>query len=540
VIGGNAISVAAFFDLGLVLLIRQLSWSASGKNFSEYELHLLYFHEYYVIIFTIGISLTESTVICTGCLKGLISAIKVLYIIAWIERPGRGSWLDGYVRTLFGTGALFLRLYKVIVPVFRKRRIVNMEYVKHRDEQVIVVPKAGALSIQRLTFWEAAMLVVGATIGSGVLGLAFATRHAGWPVLVVWLVLSGILSMVSMLYVAETTMRTAEPLPLAGLAARYIGKVGSFILFFSVGATSFCSLIAYTGGCGRIISDVFHISQEVGSLCFAIPAACIVWLGLKATGVAEKVMSAGMVAILLVLVGASFFSARVPLEDIMYTNWQYAIPIFNITVFCYAVQYIVPELSRGLYHAPQQLVPSIAVGFGISFFILALVPLAVYLMIPVADIGEVASLEWGRALGNNIFYLLVNFFAFCAMMTSYWAIAESFFANIVDCLHVRSEHNVMTRAVILAFIAIPPFYLAYSGMVGFVNAIFCAGTFGGIMMSILPVYMLKNARKKGNKEPVFTCGCLFHPAIQWMVVIVFAASGIYALASLVGMVPGSW
>ena len=47
-------------------------------------------------------------------------------------------------------------------------------------------------------------------------------------------------------------------------------------------------------------------------------------------------------------------------------------------------------------------------------------------------------------------------------------------------------------------------------------------------------------RKKGNKEPVFTCGCLFHPAIQWMVVIVFAASGIYALASLVGMVPGSW
>lgn len=114
-----------------------------------------------------------------------------------------------------------------------------MEYVKHRDEQVIVVPKAGALSIQRLTFWEAAMLVVGATIGSGVLGLAFATRHAGWPVLVVWLVLSGILSMVSMLYVAETTMRTAEPLPLAGLAARYIGKVGSFILFFSVGATSF-------------------------------------------------------------------------------------------------------------------------------------------------------------------------------------------------------------------------------------------------------------------------------------------------------------
>lgn len=224
-----------------------------------------------------------------------------------------------------------------------------MEYVKHRDEQVIVVPKAGALSIQRLTFWEAAMLVVGATIGSGVLGLAFATRHAGWPVLVVWLVLSGILSMVSMLYVAETTMRTAEPLPLAGLAARYIGKVGSFILFFSVGATSFCSLIAYTGGCGRIISDVFHISQEVGSLCFAIPAACIVWLGLKATGVAEKVMSAGMVAILLVLVGASFFLPE--------CHWKILCTQIGSMLFLFSILLSFVMLFNTLY--PNYLVASI-------------------------------------------------------------------------------------------------------------------------------------------------------------------------------------
>lgn len=415
-----------------------------------------------------------------------------------------------------------------------------MEYVKHREESLVVAQQSGALSMGHLTFWEAAMLVVGATIGSGVLGLAFATRNAGWPILVVWLILSGVLSFISMLYVAETAMRTAEPLPLSGLAATYMGHVGAYVLFFSVGATSFCSLIAYTGGCGRIISDVFHVSQEVGSLCFAIPAACIVWLGLKATGVAEKVMSAGMVAVLLVLVGASFLWARVPVEDIMYMNWQYAIPIFNITVFCYAVQYIVPELARGLHHAPQHIVPSIAVGFGISFFILALVPLAVYFMIPVGDIGEVASLEWGRALGHNVFYLLVNFFAFCAMMTSYWAIAESFFSNIVDRFHVKGEGSFTTRAIILAFIAIPPFYLAYSGMVGFVDAIFCAGTFGGVMMSILPVYMLKQARKKGNREPFFTCGILFHPLIQWIIVIVFSASGIYAIASLLGLVSHAW
>ena len=106
------------------------------------------------------------------------------------------------------------------------------------------------LVVHKLTFWEAAMMVVGSTIGSAVLGLAYATRKAGWPVLFIWLIVSALLSTASMLYVAETALRTEKPLQLSGLAQKYIGSKGSWLLFFAVGATSFCSLIAYTNGCG--------------------------------------------------------------------------------------------------------------------------------------------------------------------------------------------------------------------------------------------------------------------------------------------------
>ena len=268
-----------------------------------------------------------------------------------------------------------------------------MEYVNELDKVAVsAAKKEGALKIHRLTFWEATMLVVGSTIGSGVLGLAYASRSAGWPVLVTWLVIAGFFSLVSMLYVVETTMRTKEPLQLSGLAQRYVGKIGSWAIFFSVGATSFCSLIAYTSGCGKILSELFGISVQMGSLLFALPATMIVWLGLKATGVAEKFLSSGMIVLLILLVGGSFLSATVPVADILYTNWKYAVPVFNITVFCYAVQYIVPELSRGLSHRPQQVVPSIVVAFIISLLILAIVPFAVFLMLPAHEITEVASL----------------------------------------------------------------------------------------------------------------------------------------------------
>ena len=223
-----------------------------------------------------------------------------------------------------------------------------MEYVNELDTiSARATQKDAALKVHRLTFMEATMMVVGSTIGSGVLGLAFASRNAGWPVLLTWLVVAGFFSIISMLYVAEATLRTTKPLQLSGLAEKYVGKIGSWLIFFSVGATSFCSLIAYTSGCGRILSEFFGISLEMASCLFALGATSVVWLGLKATGVAEKYLSSGMTAMLILLVGASLFSARVPVADILYAHWTYAVPVFNIAVFCYAVQYISFRKSPG-------------------------------------------------------------------------------------------------------------------------------------------------------------------------------------------------
>ena len=414
-----------------------------------------------------------------------------------------------------------------------------MEYTESENLET-AEEENGTLEVRRLTFTEAVMLVVGATIGSGVLGLAYASRKAGWPVLLTWLLAAGFLSVASMLYVAETALRTRRPLQLSGLAEKYVGKAGSWLIFFSVGATSFCSLIAYITGCGKILSTFLGLHLEEASLLFSIGATAVVWLGLKVTGAAEKFLGLGMILMLVLLVGASFLRARVPLDEILYAHWTWGIPVFNIAVFCYAVQYIVPELARGFRDRPEKLVPAILGGTGISFLILSLVPLAVFLMLPGKEITEVASLSWGRALENPLFYLLVNFFAFCAMLTSFWAIAESFLTNCIERLGFRSERDIRSRALCLAFIVIPPIFLASSGLVGFVSAIFSAGTFGGIIMSVLPVFMLRSARKKGDQEPCWQCGWLAARPIQELVLVVFLASGVYALLSMAGMLPKGW
>lgn len=394
--------------------------------------------------------------------------------------------------------------------------------------------------VSRLSFWEAVMMVVGATIGSGVLGLAYASRKAGWPVLVCCLVAAALISTVSMLYIAEASLRTNCPYQLSGLAEKYLGKIGSWILFFSVGATCFCSLIAYSNGCGKILSELFHISFAAGSLLFIIPASVVVWMGLKATGVAEKFISGGMTLMMLILVSASLLGAKVPVNQIIYAHWQYAMPIFNITIFVFAVQYIVLEIARGFQHQPEKLVPSIIMGFSISMIILTLVPLSVFLMLPMNDITEVASLSWGRALDNPIFYLMVNLFAFCAMVTSFWAISESFLTNVVDKFHTKNEGNRGLRLLLLAIIVAPPFLLSFFELVDFVNAIYYAGTFGGIIMSVLPVSILNKARKQGDREPVWSCGFMASKGVQVLIMLAFGGTAIYTVLGMIGILPAGW
>ena len=110
----------------------------------------------------------------------------------------------------------------------------------------VVTTEEGALSVKKLTFWEAAMIIVGANIGAGILGLAYSTRKAGWPILLMWLIAAGVCTTISMLYVAETTLRTKKPMQLPGLAERYVGKLGAVLVFISVCANSIGCMISYT------------------------------------------------------------------------------------------------------------------------------------------------------------------------------------------------------------------------------------------------------------------------------------------------------
>lgn len=397
----------------------------------------------------------------------------------------------------------------------------------------------GALKVTKLTLYEAVAIIVGANVGSGILGLAYSSRLAGWPILVLWLAVAGLFTTFSMLYVAESALRTKKPLQLPGLAEKYVGKVGSVLIFISVCANSIGCMVAYTTGSGNILCTLLGLPNWAGSLLFTVPCVLVVWFGLKATGLWEKFMSTGMVVLLGIIVIASFLSGKADVSRAVYANWTYAVPFLSSAIFCYIAQYAVPELARGMRHTPKKLPVAIILGMFITGVLLAVVPLAVLSLTGAEEVTQVATLAWGQALGTWALYT-ANIFALCAMMTSYWAVGGSMLTNIVDMFKLKDEKDTKTRLIAIACTVLPPFILAYAGLVSFVDAIGWAGTFGGVIMSIVPVLMLNNARKKGDIEPEWKCGWYAHPAVQGMIIVIFSLAAIYFICSMIGILPAGW
>ena len=397
----------------------------------------------------------------------------------------------------------------------------------------------GALKVTKLTLYEAVAIIVGANVGSGILGLAYSSRLAGWPILVLWLAVAGLFTTFSMLYVAESALRTKKPLQLPGLAEKYVGKVGSVLIFISVCANSIGCMVAYTTGSGNILCTLLGLPNWAGSLLFTVPCVLVVWFGLKATGLWEKFMSTGMVVLLGIIVIASFLSGKADVSRAVYANWTYAVPLLSSAIFCYIAQYAVPELARGMRHTPKKLPVAIILGMFITGVLLAVVPLAVLSLTGAEEVTQVATLAWGQALGTWALYT-ANIFALCAMMTSYWAVGGSMLTNIVDMFKLKDEKDTKTRLIAIACTVLPPFILAYAGLVSFVDAIGWAGTFGGVIMSIVPVLMLNNARKKGDIEPEWKCGWYGHPAVQGMIIVIFSLAAIYFICSMIGILPAGW
>lgn len=388
-----------------------------------------------------------------------------------------------------------------------------------------------------LTVAQGIALIFGTNIGAGILSLPYAARNGGFLALVIALLVAGTLTTISMLYVAEVSLRTKEPLQLSGLAERYLGQWGKWLVFVAIMINSIGALIAYAGGSGRILNDLIGVPSVVGTLAFFLLGSFIMYKGLHAAGIVEGLITTGMALIIFSLCGWTFFGPGISMDNLLILHPFFIVPIMNLAVFTFLAQYVVPELARGLDRSNSKAIPmAIVGGMGATGFTLALVPFAALGLLGV-DVSEVVTLSWGDSLGPLAYYL-ANIFALFAMFTSFVAIGFTAMRNVMDIGHWE-EHGPR-RIVALGITVVPPFLVSVFGLLGFVSALSYAGGFAGAIMSVIPVALLRVSRKRGDLEPVYRVTWQGHVSIQVILITVYLVAFLYSIAAIVGLLPTGW
>lgn len=388
-----------------------------------------------------------------------------------------------------------------------------------------------------LTVAQGIALIFGTNIGAGILSLPYAARNGGFLALVIALAVAGTLTTISMLYVAETSLRTKEPLQLSGLAERYLGQWGRWLVFVAIMINSIGALIAYAGGSGRILNDILGVPSMVGTLLFFILGSFVMYKGLHTTGMIEGLITIGMALIIFSLCGWTFIGPGISANNLLILHPFFIVPIMNLAVFTFLAQYVVPELARGLNRTNPKAIPTAIVGGMVATgFTLALVPFAALGLLGV-EVSEVVTLSWGESLGSVAYYL-ANIFALLAMFTSFVAIGFTAMRNVMDIGHWE-EHS-SRRVLALGLTVLPPLIVSVLGLLGFVSALSYAGGFAGAIMSVIPVALLHASRKRGDVEPVYKVTWQGHISIQVILIAVYFVAFLYSIAAIVGLLPTGW
>lgn len=386
-------------------------------------------------------------------------------------------------------------------------------------------------------FWQGVALIFGTNIGAGILSLPYAARNGGFLALAVALAIAGTLTTISMLYVAEVSLRTSEPLQLSGLAEKYMGQTGRFLVFAAIVVNSIGALIAYASGSGELVHNIFGAPPLAGTLIFYALGAYIMWKGLQATGLAEGLITSGMALIITILVTWTIAGPGIELTNLWVLKPYFIIPIMNLAVFTFLAQYVVPEMARGMAETkPEALPKAIIAGMSITAFTLAAVPFAALGLLG-TEVTEVVTIAWGEKLGTTAYYM-ANLFALLAMFTSFLAIGFTAMRNVLDIFHWPEDG--WQRVAATALTVVPPLVIALAGLGGFVSALTYAGGFAGAIMSVVPVLLLRISRKRGDKTPVWQVRGVDNIAVQATIIVVYVAAFIYSVISLLGFVPAGW
>lgn len=207
----------------------------------------------------------------------------------------------------------------------------------------------------------------------------------------------------------------------------------------------------------------------------------------------------GLSYLAFVLLGYSYVNT----ELLHHANWKASLIALPIAFTAFAYQGIVPTLFNYMHHDVRSTRLAILIGSFIPLIAYAIWQWLILGIVPVdgpnglADAlakGQNAVTPLKHFIGSSWIYIVGQFFAFFALVTSFFGVTLGLLDFLADGLKVKKE-DIMNRIGLIAAIIIPPLLIAFIHPHLFLVALDFAGGYGcALLLGLLPILMVWKGR----------------------------------------------
>ena len=376
----------------------------------------------------------------------------------------------------------------------------------------------------QLTTFEAISMIVGNSIGTGIIAVPYlAVRNSMWDV--VWMVaFAYIVNVILHLIIAELSYNNGGVQLVKSFEGELfhgkMKKIFSWIIFIVYGLAIMVGVSGNINGGAQIFVNWFGLPLWAAQLIYYLIAGSVVFMGMKAVGIAQKYSVALLLIIVAVMSAGTFLHPR----NTLYTapfHINNLLALYSMVVFATSANQAVIQVVKGLNGDSKRIRKTIFTGFGLSSLFVLVVTLTVLLGTKGDVDKELAYMQLGESIGGWAL-ILAGIFSLFALLTTFWS-------NTLALRDVVHEQVGTGNRVSWLIATVPCILFAIFGVSSF---IVLTRIMSGVvvLVSIMLVLTYGKSRKKVGSSPI--CGIFGTVPFQVLMMVSTIVSAVGAMLPL--------
>lgn len=353
------------------------------------------------------------------------------------------------------------------------------------------------------------LLIVGTSIGGGMLALPVANAATGFWQSSLFLVLCWAIMTLGALFILEVNLYLPPGKHMVSMAAATLGTPGLLVAWLSYIFLLYTLLSAYISGGADVFGSLFgylglNLSPAQASLLFTLFFGLVVYGGIRRVDLLNRGLMFGKLAVYFILV--LLIAPHIKLDHFHGGNFRYISSTIMILITSFGFAIIVPNLREYFNDDLRTLKRVILIG--------SLIPLFCYLAWDAVIIGSLApegehglatllqsehtTSDLAATLANTVQNPLItacfNFFTSICMLTAFLGVALCLISFLADGLNMEQKGKQGFILFLLTFL--PPLLVVVYYPGAYIDALNYAGIFCVILLLLLPALMSLYGRAK--------------------------------------------